>query len=174
MGASGEKQPRTRRRARALLVGLVLVMGMLVAACGPAEDPPPAGCPASPPDPIASTVLDRVNADRAARGLGGLAWNARLACLATEWSGVMASQGSLVHRDLAAAISSDGFGSYASLAENIFVGPGTSDGNMIHDAWMASPSHYANITGNYDSLGLGWAKSGDGRLWVTENFGRHR
>jgi len=159
-----------------VLAGALVAMGLLVAACGaagPGEEAPPPGCPTAPPDPIASTVFNRVNADRGANGLGGLDWNARLACLAGEWSGVMAQNGAMSHRDLGAAINSPGFGAFNGLAENVFVGPRTADGNMIHGAWMASPSHYANIMGSYDSIGFGWAISGDGRLFATENFGRH-
>lgn len=158
-----------------MLGGAVVALALLVAACTPAgEDPPPDGCPDGPPDPIASTVFNRVNADRGAAGLGGLNWNPRLACLAMEWSQVQARNGAMSHRNLGETISSPGFGSYAGLAENVFVGPGSSDGNMIHNAWMASPSHRDNIMGNYDAIGFGWARSGDDRLFATENFGRHR
>jgi uncharacterized protein YkwD len=152
----------------------VIALGLLIAACGPAEDPPPPGCPTTPPDPIAATVLNRTNADRGARGLGALAWNARLACLAMEWSSIQAGRGALSHRDLAGVINSPGFGAYAGLAENVFVGPGNVGGDAIQGAWMNSPGHYNNIMGNYDSMGFGWAKSGDGRLFATENFGRHK
>ena len=163
---------RTTRR-RMALISVVVALGIAAAACGPAEDPPPAGCPGSPPDAITSTIVNRVNSDRAARNLGGLAWNARLACLASEWSNYMAGRGTLVHRNLSATINSPGFGAYSGLAENIFVGPSNMDGNTIHTAWMNSPPHYNNIVGNYDSIGVGWARGPDGRIWATENFGRH-
>ena len=172
MGASARKQ-----RRRAALAGAVVAMAVLGAACGPVgvgEDPPPDGCPGGPPDPVASTVYNRTNADRGAEGLGGLDWNARLACLSMEWSGVMARNGAMAHRNLADVINSPGFGSYSGLAENVFVGPASADGDMIHNAWMGSPSHHANIMGSYDSMGFGWATSGDGRLFATENFGRHK
>jgi uncharacterized protein YkwD len=172
MGAVGKQIGRRRRRA--LLAAGALGLGILAAACGPVDaTPPPPGCPTSPPDAITSTILNRTNGDRAARGLSGLWWNARLACLASEWSNYMASTGQFRHRDLGATIRSPGFEDYASLAENILVGPGSMDGNAIHDAWMASPGHYANIVGNFDSIGIGIARGADGRLWATENFGRH-
>jgi uncharacterized protein YkwD len=153
----------------------VIAVGLLAAACGVQEDPPPPGCPGAPPDPIAATVLNRTNADRGARGFGGLSWNARLACLAQEWSAVQAGNGTMAHRDLGAVIASPGFGAYSGLAENVFVGPGSVDGNGIHGAWMNSPPHFNNIMGNYDSMGFGWAKTGDNsRLFATEYFGRHK
>jgi len=169
VGATG----RTRRM-RALAAAGVLAAGLIVAACGPAEDPPPPGCPTAPPDAAASTILNRTNADRAARGLGALEWNARLACLAQEWSEIQAGNGALSHRNLGAVINSPGFGAYAGLAENVFVGPPSVDGNAIHTAWMNSPPHQNNIMGNYDSIGFGWARDGGGRIFATENFGRHK
>lgn len=170
---TGFSKRRTHRRSA--LVGVVVALGLAAAACGPAApaEAPAPGCPGGPPDAITSTIVNRVNADRGARGLGGLSWNARLGCLANEWSNVMAGNGSLTHRNLSATINSPGFESYAGLGENIFVGSGNLDGNTIHSAWMGSPPHYENIVGNYDSIGVGWARSGDGRLWATENFGRH-
>lgn len=166
MGAS----VRSSRLRRTALVGLVLALGVGVAAC---EAAPPPGCPTAPPDPITSTIHQRVNADRGARGLGPLAWNARLACLAQEWSATMANGRGLGHRDLGATIRSPGFESYTSLGENVYVGPGSASGDSIHGAWMNSPPHQANIMGDFDSIGIGLATSGDGRLWATENFGRH-
>jgi uncharacterized protein YkwD len=148
----------------------VVALAVTTAACVP--DAPP-GCPTSPPDALSSTILNRVNADRGAAGLGGLAWNARLACLASEWSAVMASNQSLTHRDLNATIRSPGYESYAGLAENIFVGHHGISGDAMHGAWMNSPHHRDNIMGPYDSMGFGWAESGDGRLWATQDFGRH-
>lgn len=165
----------TKRRARAMLAGTVVALGVLAAACGPAvvDDPPPPGCPTSPPDAMASTILNRVNADRGANGLGGLSWNARLACLSAEWSGVMAGRGGLAHRDLNATIRSPGFGAYAGLAENVYQGPSSADANGIHSAWMNSAGHRNNILGNFTQFGFGWVRGGDGRLWATENFGRY-
>ena len=162
---------RGNRKAYAALACVVLGLGAFGAACVP-EAPAP-GCPTGPPDAITSTIYNGVNGVRRANGLGGLGWNARLACLATEWSGVMAGQGRLAHRDLQATIYSPGFETYTGLAENVYVGPGGSSGDMIHNAWVNSPGHYGNIVGPYDAFGAGYARGADGRLWATENFGRH-
>jgi uncharacterized protein YkwD len=155
-----------------LLATAVLALAGLGVACTP-EAPAPPECPSGPPDAITSTVYNAVNSARLANGLNALAWNARLACLAAEWSNVMASQGYMVHRDLGSTIRSSGFESYTGLGENIFVGPGSSSGDLMHGAWMGSPSHRDNIMGQYDAIGVAYARSGDGRLWATENFGRH-
>jgi len=162
-----------KRRARGALAAVVLAFAVVAAACGPTEAPPPPGCPTAPPDAITSTLLNLNNATRQLWGKPTLAWNARLACLADEWSGVMAGGRGLVHRDLNATIQSPGFESYASLGENIFVGPNGMDPAGIYSAWCNSPPHLNNILGNYDSVGIGWATSPNGQLWVTQNFGRH-
>lgn len=164
----------SKKRRRTLLAGAVLTLALLGAACVPYADatPPPPGCPSGPADPISGTILNRTNADREARGLKGLWWSPRLACVAIEWSNFMAGTGQFRHRDLGSTIRSPGFEDYSGLAENILVGPGNMDGNAIHNAWMNSPGHYANIVGNWDVVGIGVVQGWDGRLWVTTNFGR--
>jgi uncharacterized protein YkwD len=85
---------------RGILAGAVLTLAVTAAACGPAEAPPPPGCPGGPPDALTSSLLNFTNASRGASGKPALGWNARLACLATEWSNVMAGGRGLAHRDL--------------------------------------------------------------------------
>jgi uncharacterized protein YkwD len=160
-----------RKRTKAgVLAAAVVALGITAAACGPA---PASNCPGAPPDVITSTIYNRVNGDRAAWGLRGLGWDPQLRCLAQEWSESMAIRKQLVHRDLGAVITSPGYESYMGLAENIFVGPASVSGDTIHNAWMNSAGHRANILGNFDSIGIGWATTDDGRLYATENFGRH-
>jgi uncharacterized protein YkwD len=62
---------------------------------------------------------------------------------------------------------------FASLGENILVGPGNMSGDDIHVSWMNSPGHFANIMGWYDAIGIAVARGPDGRLWAVEEFGRH-
>jgi uncharacterized protein YkwD len=165
---------RTNSRwVRGVLAAAVLTLAVTAAACGPTEAPPPAGCPGGPPDAITSSLLNFTNASRAVNGRPDLAWNARLGCLASEWSGVMAGGRGLAHRDLNATIRSPGFESYASLGENIFVGPASISPDAIHTAWWNSEPHRNNILGDFDAMGIGWATSPNGQIWVTENFGRH-
>lgn len=161
-------------KRRGLLATAALVVGITAAACAPVDQtPPPPGCPTEAPDAVTSTVLNRTNADRAANGLGSVYWNARLACLAKDWSDNLARTGQLVHRDLGATIRSPGFEGYSGLAENILVGPANMDGDTMQNAWMGSASHRSNILGNYDTIGVAWTRSPDGRTWATANFGRH-
>ena len=118
-------------------------------------------------------MYNRTNADRAARGLGGLSWDGRLYDLAAEWAQYMADARVFQHRNLAAAIDAPGFESYAALGENILVGPEGINGDQMENAWLASPSHYANIVGNYDSMGVALGHGADGNVRAVVNFGRH-
>ena len=162
-------------------IGLVVAVAgvvMLLAACqpqAPAATKAAVACPGSPDTVITQAIFNGVNADRAANGLGPLAWNPQLACLATDHSNTMATTGDFSHRDLAAVIRLPEYGSYASLGENILVGPVSMTGDAMEAAWMNSPGHRANILSpNFDSIGIGIATSPDGRVWATQNFGRWR
>lgn len=170
----GTTKRRARKRRLTVLAAAALGVTVLAAACGPspAPPPPPSDCPGLD-NPIVSTIYNRTNADRGAFGLGPLAWDPQLACNARDWSAEMAASGIFRHQDLGALIRSPAYADYASLGENILVGPGGMNGDQMHDAWMASPSHRANILGAFDSIGIGLARSSDGRLWATEEFGRH-
>jgi uncharacterized protein YkwD len=42
---------------------------------------------------------------------------------------------------------------------------------QIHQAWMNSPGHRANILGDFSAIGIGVACNG-GALYATEDFGR--
>ena len=172
MNASSQRRSATRRRS-VVLATVVLVLAILAAACGPVEAPPPAGAPGAPPDAITATIYNRTNADRAAHGLGAVAWNARLAWLAGEWAHYLADTHQFFHRDLGSTIDSPGFEAYAALGENILVGPAGVNGDQMENAWLASPGHYANIMGNYDTIGVAIAYGNDGNVRAVANFGRH-
>jgi len=83
----------------------------------------------------------------------------------------MGDSNSMHHRDLAAALGSPGYGGYRTLGENVLVGPSNLGGNGMHDAWMNSPEHRANIlSGAYSSFAVA-TYSSNGKIWATENFG---
>jgi uncharacterized protein YkwD len=86
----------------------------------------------------------------------------------------MAASGSFAHRDLNTVINAPGYrGQYLSLGENIITGGGLTS-NSSHAAWMNSPGHRQNLLQQgYDSVGIGVYCDASGRLWATQNFGRH-
>jgi len=166
-------------RSRIAIVVAVAGLVALLAACqpqSPAAQKASANCgPAAPDNSITQGVFDRVNSDRAANGLGPLSWNPQLACLAQDHSNWMATTGNFSHRDLSVTIRQPAYAGYASLGENILVGPNTMSGGAMEDAWMNSPGHRANILSpNFDSIGIAVGWSPDGRIWATQNFGRYK
>jgi len=174
----------TKRGRRIGSLAAVAALAVVLAACRPpaattktAAAAPAAAqnCPAAPSDPTIQRLFDRVNSDRAANGLGPLSWNPQLTCLAQDHSNWMAATGSFTHRDLQATINQPDYAGYASLGENILVGPQSMTADAMEDAWMNSPGHRANIlSANFDSIGIALANSSDGRVWATQNFGRKR
>ena len=163
----------SRKRRLGLLATAVLAIAIVGAACDPTP-PPEWNCPYGPPDAITTTIVTRVNIDRTQlRGLNALNWNATLACNARGHAQYMANTASFFHQNLGNLIHDPLYVNYASLGENILVGPGNMNGDAIHVAWMNSPGHFANIMGWYDAIGIAVARGPDGRLWAVEEFGRH-
>ena len=163
---------RLARRTRVLIA--VLAIALVAAGCGSGPSATTSGCrgPGAPPDTFTATVFRRTTSDRAARGLRPLSWNGQLWCLANGWSNNMASTGSLTHRNLSTALRSADFSRYRTLGENIAHGPGSMTGDACENAWLASPSHAANIySGAFTSFGVSAVRGRDGTLWVTANFG---
>ena len=159
---------RTARQARrwVLAAGIVAALALGATACMP----PPA--PAGPPDGVTTGVLDAMNRDRAANGLGALGWNNQLAGLATSWAAHLGTaNGGLAHQDLTSILSSPGYGNYATLGENLLVGPATLSTDQMEAAWMASSGHRANILrASFTTAGVGYSHT-NARIWVAVEFG---
>jgi uncharacterized protein YkwD len=132
------------------------------------------GGPAPRTTTIAREIFTMVNQERAARGLPAFAWDPQLANLAADWSANMAASGNFNHRDLSGTIRQPGWaGVYWGLGENIVTGGGLTS-NSSHAAWMNSPGHRQNVLQpGFDSIGIGVFCDANGRLWATQNFGRH-
>lgn len=129
----------------------------------------PAARPSPGPAPVpAEWLLDRVNAERRAAGLGPLSPHPGIAAIAAEHALEMAARGELFHND--AYFSTDvrrrlGAG---ALGENVARNTDLED---AHRRLMASPGHRANITDARFSLaGFAVVATPDGVLYVTEDF----
>jgi uncharacterized protein YkwD len=83
----------------------------------------------------------------------------------------MAATGSMSHQNLNAVLGSPGFGQFSGLGENVIRGGCGMSAGQIHQAWMNSDLHRANILGNFGAIGIGVACNG-GALYATEDFGR--
>jgi uncharacterized protein YkwD len=114
-------------------------------------------------------VIDAMNGDRAANGLGGLCGNSALAGYAQSWANWMAQNQSLTHQNLNNVLAGT---SFSAIAENILDGPGGMSAGQMESAWMNSAPHRENIlNGTYSAAGVGIAYSSDGRVWVCVDFG---
>jgi len=139
-------------------LGLILVL-TLVAAMG-AQPTRPASATA---DEEAQFVA-ALNQVRAGVGLPALTVNAELVGLARQHSQVMADAGQIFHSD---PISAGYTGPWAKLGENVGVGANV---QVLVDAFVASPGHYANIVDPaFTQIGVGvvWR---DNALYTTHRF----
>jgi uncharacterized protein YkwD len=109
-------------------------------------------------------VAELVNSTRRSNGRGPLVMNRQLATKAQAWAERMAREGRLSHSTLSSGVPS----CWRALAENVGRG-GSITG--VHNAFLASSGHRANILGSYSHLGTGHA-TGRGQVWVVHVFMR--
>ena len=181
---------RNRILAAALLVGAFVGPSAVVAAPiaigGPVSTsslaravrvnppaPPMLPAPSLLPAPsMLRDVLDRINAERSARGLAPLTYDDQLTLAAQRHSDDQASRGRMSHTGgdgstLVVRIDRIGY-SWSSLAENVAYG--FPDAASVVAAWMASPGHRANILSTNTQSGLGLAIAADGQAYWTHVF----
>jgi cysteine-rich secretory family protein len=122
---------------------------------------PPAGAVNDPG--AEGDFVARTNSLRASRGLPGLSVNGTLAAKARNWAEHMAAVGAISHSNL-----SDGAPpEWQRLGENVGRGPSV---DAIHNALVASPEHYANLTDpGFQSIGVGVVNA-NGTYYVSEVF----
>ena len=144
--------PRRRRRSRAKAVAAVATALSLLAV------------PA-----LADADVGVVNAQRAGAGLPPVVEDGGLAGLAQRQAVQMATTGNLAHSGNLGGAVGTVLPSYTGAAEN--VGQGASVAS-VSNLFMGSPTHRSAILGNYDTAGVGVARSSDGRVWVAQVFAR--
>jgi uncharacterized protein YkwD len=128
---------------------------------------------AAPPGPSTEEryLFDAVNRERAETHLPALRWDAALAEAARLHAERMARQHRFAHQLPGEPSLSQRAGQagahFSRIAENIAIG---AESEEIHDGWMQSPGHRANIlNAGFTSLGVGTFKS-QGRLYAVEDF----
>ena len=136
--------------------GVVAVVGIPLGSFGSSAE-------ASNPS-VEAQVLALVNADRTTRGLPALAVDPGLVTIARSWSDHLLATGSLSHNlNLQNQITPQA----TAWGENVGMGP---TAQAINTAWLNSPSHYANLVGNYDFVGVGVSTRTDGTQFVTVDY----
>lgn len=159
--------PVVARRARVLAAALgLLVLGCVLLGAGTAE--------ATPRETAERVHLEKLNATRAEAGLSALVAHAGLGEVARDWTHVMATQQRLYHNPALADLFSP---RWTGLAENVAYRTDASAtphelAAQLHERFMASDGHRANILGDWHHVGVGVELSDDGTMWVTVVFAR--
>lgn len=148
-----------------LLPILTLILALAFGATAVLRPQDATAAPASGLDTGAEQdFVARINALRQSRGLGALAIDPELVTNARNWTHVMANSGSIFHAsDLSVGVST----SWELLGENVGVG---SEVSTLFEAFVASPTHYANIVDpsfRYIGVGVLWQ---DGRMWTVQRY----
>lgn len=107
--------------------------------------------------------LELLNASRNREGLSSLRRADGADNVAREWAHVMAVDNELKHRP---SLRTPFDGAWQKLGENVGVG---FSADSLHQAFLDSPGHRANIMGDYQYVGIGVALAGS-RTWVAFNF----
>ncbi|KAJ2041737.1 hypothetical protein H4S04_003382 [Coemansia sp. S16] len=141
----------------------------------PAPAPVPTRAPVAPaPAPVQppssgnwqSEMLSQVNAVRARAGKAALTLSSQLNSVAQAHSQYMSSTRDMTHSNpggsLGTRVGAAGI-KWNGAAENIAWNQKTV--SQVMDAWTKSPGHYANMVGDYTSVGFGEAN-----LYWTQDF----
>lgn len=138
----------------------------------PPAPPAPAVLPAAPASAtpaIMQETVDRVNTERAGRGLAPVTYDARLGAAAQAHSQDQAARGQITHTGgdgSTVDVRLDRVGyPWASVAENVAYGsPGLPE---VMADWMNSDDHRRNILSANTQIGIGVAYGSDGRPYWT-------
>ena len=147
------RDARSGSRWRILVAALLMAVTALVLA-------PTVSASASESGSIHSFI----NQARAAAGLAPLNRSASLDQVAANWANQLAASGQLAHNP---GYSAQIPGGWTNVGENVAQGQPT--GAAMHDAWMASSGHRANILGAFTDVGIAFIAVG-GTTWGVEVF----
>jgi len=120
--------------------------------------------PADASPSMEQAFINEINALRGSQGLPALAVHSNLTSKARSWAQTMAGAGRIYHSDLQSGITAN----WKRLGENVGVG---SDVTSLHNAFVASPTHYKNLVDStFTHVGVGVYVGPDGTVWVAEEF----
>ncbi|MGD2102575.1 MAG: CAP domain-containing protein [Acidimicrobiia bacterium] len=109
--------------------------------------------------------LSAINSTRSSNGLGSLQMDGGLRAHARNHTADMIAAGNIFHSSSGELQAAAGSG-WSKLGENVGRGGSVSS---LHNAFLDSPSHKANILGDYNYVGIGTDTS-SGVLYVTVVF----
>lgn len=139
----------------ALLISVATALGMVVLQ--------PTAALAGETDNIYSLI----NEARWSQGSTGLVRNSAMDAVAADWAAALANSGALAHNP---NYSNQIPGGWISAGENVAQGYG--GGSAMHEGWMNSPGHRANILGDFTDVGIAYLEAG-GTTWGVEVFANY-
>ncbi|MEO6627589.1 MAG: CAP domain-containing protein [Aquihabitans sp.] len=146
--------PRPPRHRKRLLAASAAVIGaLLLSSCWSANQ---------------GKDLGYINQYRRANNRAALNGNSALMQRAQAWAQHMANTGVLEHSGGPGRVSTSGIANWCGVAENVGYASSTL---AVHQAFVASPGHRANMIGNYDRVGTGVVRVGS-TVWVAEVYVR--
>jgi len=156
------------RRLVFAIMGFGLVVGLSIGTVGDAVAASVVDCRQSLTQLRAHT-LEMVNQQRAEAGVGPVAGSVGLDDIAQDWSQTMASTGEFRHRTSFWEVYPSEF---VSGGENIHkVSDGHAAAAVANHGFLHSPPHLDNMTAaGWTHVGLGFACTGSGWLYTTQNF----
>lgn len=164
------RAPAPRLAPRALL--LAFVFGALLAT-GLTPIRPAAPVSASTAQTMASDLLAWINSARVKHGLGALRTDSRLASLATQRAGTLASLNLLSHSApgcLSCQVATRGV-SYNFLGEVLASNTytwGAQSASIVFDSWRKSPPHWDILmAARVDTIGIGLIRSSTGATYAS-------
>ena len=154
------------KRARILFIAAVTALTTSLAVVSPPA--PPAAQAATVPTyaQMMQRVIDDTNAVRAIAGLRPLVRDAGLDAVAAAWSYQQWLTGVMAHNP---SFSLQIAGGWLRAGENVAKGYTYL---QVVPAWKASAAHYANLVGDYTSVGIGYFEQ-DGRRYWTQIFAKY-
>jgi uncharacterized protein YkwD len=107
--------------------------------------------------------VGKLNELRTSKGLAPVSVRDDLTTLARSWAGQMTAAGAISHNP---ALTTQAPADWTRVGENVGLG---GDVQSLHDAFVASPAHYANMVGDYQFVGVGVVWSGS-TMFVAVEF----
>lgn len=147
-------------------LGPLLVL--LALALAPLAAPSPASA-AAPVQKYANQAVAATNAVRTNHDLRRVKKNPCLRKAAAQQARKMANQGRIFHQDLGPILSRCNL---RMVGENVAVGYPTGRA-VVHQGWMKSPGHRANIlNGQFNRVGIAARRGDNGQWYVAQVLGR--
>ena len=164
--------PRPRAITHALLATTIVIAALLAAPLTASAAPEVKAATASPAAAsltfaqMTQYVYNATNQVRYDAKLNGLARDTRLDKVASDWAYQQWKNGAMSHNPNYSTQIPSG---WQRAGENVASGY-TYD--RVVPAWVASPSHYANLVNDYTSIGIGFYEA-DGRRYWSQVFAKY-